>query len=163
MARLARGFGFGCIRSMAMAALMSLSALAPASAASWLEKTFYMSGANYDGVLPPCEAALDKIATRFSQKESRFWNSDLQILGFERVRETAYSPWALGTTPRRFCSAVALVNDARWPNVPYRKQVLQYSIGEDTGFAGFDWGVEWCVTGYDLNWAYNPRCKMARP
>jgi hypothetical protein len=25
------------------------------------------------------------------------------------------------------------------------------------------WGVEWCVVGLDRNWAYNPRCKMARP
>ena len=28
---------------------------------------------------------------------------------------------------------------------------------------GFDWDVEWCITGYDLNWAYNRRCKMAGP
>ena len=109
MARLAfAALALDAFGRSAIAALMSSSALAPASAASWLEKTFYMSGANYDGVLPPCEAALDKIATRFSQKESRFWNSDLQILGFERVRETAYSPWALGTIPRRFCRAVAM-------------------------------------------------------
>ena len=45
----------------------------------------------------------------------------------------------------------------------YRKHAVEYSIGEDAGFAGADWGVEWCVTGYDLNWAYNPRCKMAGP
>jgi len=41
--------------------------------------------------------------------------------------------------------------------------VVKYSLGEDAGFAGFDWGVEWCVTGYDSNGAYNPRCKMAGP
>ena len=85
------------------------------------------------------------------------------IVGYERVREVAYNPWALGATPRRFCTAVALVNDARYPQVPYRKHVVKYSIGEDSGFAGFDWGVEWCVTGFDLDWAYNPRCKMAGP
>ena len=31
------------------------------------------------------------------------------------------------------------------------------------GFAGFGQGVEWCVTGLDRNWAYNPGCKAARP
>jgi hypothetical protein len=28
---------------------------------------------------------------------------------------------------------------------------------------GATWGVEWCVTRLDRNWAYNPACKMARP
>ena len=101
------------IRSLAAALAIGLVLSAPAQAAGWLEKNFYLSGQNYDGVLPPCEAALGRIAARFGEKESRFWNSDLQILDFERVRETAYRPWAAGTIPRRFCSAVALVNDGR--------------------------------------------------
>jgi len=131
-------------------------ALAPAQAASWLEKNFWLSGPRYEGVLPVCEAGLDTIAARFAQKEGRFWNSDLQIQGFERVREIAFSPWAEGTIPRRFCSALALVSDGR-------KHAVYYSIGEDTGIIGSSWGVEWCVVGLDRNWAYNPRCKMARP
>lgn len=130
--------------------------VAPAQAANWLEKSIYLSGANYDGGLPPCEAALGKIASRFAEKEGRFWNSSLQIIDFERVREISYSPWALGTIPRRFCSATATVSDGR-------KRAVYYSIGEDTGMIGMSWGVEWCVVGLDRNWAYNPRCKMARP
>jgi hypothetical protein len=145
-----------CIRSLAAALAIGLAISAPAQAAGWLEKNFYLSGQNYDGVLPPCEAALGRIAARFGEKESRFWNSDLQILDFERVRETAYRPWAAGTIPRRFCSAVALVSDGR-------KHQVNYWIGEDTGMIGASWGVEWCVVGLDRDWAYNPRCKMARP
>ena len=144
------------IRSLAAALAIGLVLSAPAQAAGWLEKNFYLSGQNYDGVLPPCEAALGRIAARFGEKESRFWNSDLQILDFERVRETAYRPWAAGTIPRRFCSAVALVSDGR-------KHQVNYWIGEDTGMIGASWGVEWCVVGLDRDWAYNPRCKMARP
>ena len=144
------------IRSLAAVAMLVLGALAPAQAASWLEKNFWLSGPRYEGVLPVCEAGLDTIAARFAQKEGRFWNSDLQIQGFERVREIAFSPWAEGTIPRRFCSALALVSDGR-------KHAVYYSIGEDTGIIGSNWGVEWCVVGLDRNWAYNPRCKMARP
>jgi hypothetical protein len=144
------------IRSLAAVAMLVLGALAPAQAASWLEKNFWLSGPRYEGVLPVCEAGLDTIAARFAQKEGRFWNSDLQIEGFERVREIAFSPWAEGTIPRRFCSALALVSDGR-------KHAVYYSIGEDTGIIGSNWGVEWCVVGLDRNWAYNPRCKMARP
>jgi hypothetical protein len=40
---------------------------------------------------------------------------------------------------------------------------VNYWIGEDTGIIGMTWGVEWCVAGLDRNWAFNPRCKMARP
>ena len=139
-----------------MAGVLVLAAGAPAGAANWLEMNFYMSGPRYDGVLPECEAALDTVASRFALKEGRFWNSSLQILSFEKVRQIAYRPWAYGTIPRRFCSATAMVSDGR-------KHKVSYSIGEDTGFIGATWGVEWCVDGLDRNWAYNPRCKMARP
>jgi len=147
---------FRCIRLLAVAVLTGLGTLAPAQAANWLEMNFYLSGPKYDGVLPPCEAALDKIAWRFARKESRFWNSNLQILSFEGVRETAFRPWAEGTIPRRYCSAVAQVSDGH-------KHRVNYWIGEDTGMIGMTWGVEWCVVGLDRNWAYNPACKMAQP
>ena len=144
------------IRLLVAAFLTGIGAIAPANAAGWLEKNIYLTGPNYDGVLPACEAALDTIASRFAQKQSQYWNSDLQILGFERIRQVAFRPWAAGTIPRRFCSAVALVSDGR-------RHRVNYWIGEDTGMIGMTWGVEWCVVGLDRNWAYNPRCKMARP
>ena len=146
----------GCVRGFAAILAIALGASAPAQAANWLEKTIYMSGPRYDGVLPACEAALNTITWRFAEKENRFWNSNLQILGFERVREIAFRPWVAGTIPRRFCTANALVSDGR-------KHTVNYWIGEDTGMIGQTWGVEWCVVGLDRNWAYNPRCKMARP
>ena len=146
----------GCVRSFAAVLAITFASLAPAQAAGWLEKTIYLTGPRYDAVLPACEAALDTIASRFAQKEGRFWNSGLQILGFERVREIAFRPWAPGTIPRRFCTAKALVSDGR-------KHAVSYWIGEDTAMIGMSWGVEWCVDGFDRDWSYNPRCKMARP
>jgi len=128
----------------------------PAPAASWLEKNFWLSGPRYDGVLPGCDAALDIIASRFATKEGRFWNSDLQIVGFEKVRQIAFRPWANDTIPRRFCAGTALVSDGH-------RHPVNFSIIEDGGVIGVNWGVEWCVTGLDRNWAYNPACKMARP
>ena len=96
-----------CFRSLALGLLSACGLIvalagAPAQAASLFQKQIYMSGANYDGDLPGCDAALDKIASRFAHKESRVWNSSLQILGFEKVRQTAFSPWAQQTIPRRF-------------------------------------------------------------
>ena len=137
-----------CRRSAALALVLAATAIAPADA--------QLFGPGYTGALPPCEAALDTIVWRFANKESQFWNSALQITAFERVRETAYRPWAPNTIPRRFCSAVAHVNDGR-------KHAVYYWIGEDTGFMGASWGVEWCVVGLDRNLTYSPGCKMARP
>jgi hypothetical protein len=125
-------------------------------AANWLEMNFYLSGPRYDAVLPQCEAGLDTIVSAFAEKEGRFWNSALTILGFEAVREIAFRPWAEQTIPRRFCTAEARVSDGLWHKV-------HYSIAEGTGEIGATWGVQWCVVGLDRNWAYNPACKMARP
>lgn len=150
-----RRFVVAMILALVFAVVTCVGA-APARAANWLQKSVLMSGTEYDGVLPPCEAALGTISSRFETKESRFWQSNLQILGYERVRQTAFRPWAKGTIPRRFCSALALVSDGR-------KHRVDYWIGEDTGMIGASWGVEWCVVGLDRNWAYNPACKMARP
>ena len=127
-------------------------------AANWFEKNFWMSGPRYDRVVPGCEygPALDRIATNFHTKEDRFWNSDLRIVGFENVRETAFMPWAAQSIPRRFCSGTVLVNDGV-------KRHIYFSIGEDTGMIGMDWGVNFCVVGLDRNMAYSPGCRMARP
>jgi hypothetical protein len=127
-------------------------------AANLLEKNFWLSGPNYDGNVPLCteHGPLDKIMSRFTSKEYRFWNSDLQIVGFEKIREIAWEPWSSGTIPRRFCTASVLVSDGKW-------RQINYSIIEDGGMISAGYGVEWCVVGLDRNWAYNPRCRWARP
>ena len=154
-----------CIRSFALAMLLGLGWLfvapAPAQAAGLLEKNFWLSGPNYDNVVPPCEAGLDKIAAGFAEKEGRFWNSPLEIVDFKGVRQIARNAWVRGTIPRRYCRAVAYVS-AGGGGLP-RPHTVYYWIGEDTGMIGATWGVEWCVVGLDRNWAYNPNCRMARP
>lgn len=132
--------------------------LAPAGAASFLEKNFWLSGPNYEAAVPTCDdpSAMAKIASRFAEKERRFWNSGLQIVEFQRVREVAFRPWAVQTIPRRFCVGQVVISDGA-------RRRVNYSIGEDTGIIGATWGVEWCVVGLDRNWAYNPACLMARP
>jgi hypothetical protein len=142
----------------ALAALLMMLPVRTASAASWLELNFYMSGPRYEGVLPPCDyqKVVNEIANRFHHKESSFWNSELVILGFEKIRETAFRPWAANTIPRRFCSGIVEVSDGS-------KHTIHYAIAEDTEMIGHTWGVQWCIVGLDRNWAYSPACKMARP
>lgn len=126
--------------------------------ASWLEKNFWLSGPRYDRKMPACDysTALDIIIKHFHTKEARFWNSALWIVGIEDIRETAVMPWAAQSIPRRFCSGTALINDGQ-------RHPIYYSIGEDTGLIGAEWGVKFCVVGLDRDWAYNPLCSAAEP
>jgi hypothetical protein len=133
-----------------------LASAQTAQAANPLELNFWLFGPSYDGRVAPCEAALPTIASQFQEKESQYWNSPLVITGYTRIHETAFRPWQSDNIPRRYCSADVLLNDGT-------QHLVHYSIIEDGGFAGFGQGVEWCVTGLDRNWAYNPRCRAARP
>jgi hypothetical protein len=132
--------------------------IAPARAASWFEMNFWMGGPRYSGALPACDStlALAEIQSRFAAKERRFWHSNLQLVSFDRIRETAYRPWSSNTIPRRFCSGRVQVSDGVW-------RPVHYFIAEDQAMIGLSWGVEWCVVGLDRNWANNPVCRMAQP
>lgn len=148
----------GRIASVALALALTFISFSQVRAANWLEKNFWLSGPRYDRDMPACDyaPALDRIISNFRTKEARFWNSALQIVGIEDIRETAVMPWAAQSIPRRFCSGTALINDGA-------KHQIYYSIAEDTGMIGMDFGVNFCVVGLDRNWAYEPACRAARP
>ena len=142
---------------MALGAALGLLAFGPAAeAANPLELTFWLNGPRYDGRIAGCQAALTTITSQFREKESTYWNSALQITGYAQIHEIAFRPWQSDNIPRRYCSGEVLLNDGK-------VRTVNYSIIEDGGFSGVDQGVEWCVTGLDRNWAYNPGCRMARP
>jgi hypothetical protein len=145
---------------LVLAGLLAVTAVAPASAASWFELNFGLSGPRYDALVPLCDdpGVLNQISSKFGQKETEFWNSNLEIVGIERIRQAAFRPWvgAPQAIPRRFCHGVARVSDGS-------RHVVRYSILENSGWLGIGWGVEWCVVGLDRNWAYNPACHVAQP
>jgi hypothetical protein len=133
-----------------------LAAQSAAQAANPLELNFGLFGPGYEGRVAGCQEALSTITWQFQDKESTFWNSPLQITGYSRVHETAFRPWQSDNIPRRYCTADAMISDGKI-------RTVHYSIIEDGGLAGMGQGVEWCVTGLDRDWAYNPRCRAARP
>ena len=146
---------FACV---ALALALSVAFFSPSRAANVLEKNFWLPGPDYARDMPACDfpPALDRIITNFHTKEARFWNSGLEIVGIENIRETAVLPWAAQSIPRRFCSGVALISDGM-------RHPIYYSIAEDTGMIGMDWGVNFCVVGLDRNMAYGPGCRAAKP
>lgn len=108
--------------------------------------------------VPACDdpAVFERIQGRFHDREAEFWNTGLEIMGFDDVTEIGYKTNGLDYIPRRYCSARAYMNDTKWRSV-------YYSIDEDQGIIGFGFGVTWCVDGLDRNGAYAPHCRMARP
>ena len=155
-------------RSMlALACLLATSALALSQPRTPAEKRFLP----YDGVMPLCEApdVLAKIQHRFSKTERKYWGSGLEMVAFEKIRETGYRLSGIDTIPRRSCTAKVWMNTGE-------ARSLTYMIGEDTGFSGGDflglifggtnlfshWGVTFCVSGLDRNLAYGRNCHAAR-
>ncbi|WP_298957793.1 hypothetical protein [uncultured Methylobacterium sp.] len=116
----------------------------------------------FDANIPGCQdpAVLEEVSSNFAEKESKFWNSSLTIVGFDSIERTAWRPWGLDFIPRRYCSAVATTSDG------LRRRV-DYSVRESTGIISSTWGVEFCVHGLDRNLAYayasTTSCREARP
>ena len=142
--------------ALAFAALIALGATARAagyitpSEKRWAP--FYASG------LPACDdpGVLSSVTSGFGGKESGYWNSPLQIVGYDRIREIGFRANGVGYIPRRYCIARATMNNARYRTVIYQ-------IQDELGFAGFGDGVEWCVAGLDRDLAYSPGCSVLRP
>lgn len=112
----------------------------------------------YYDVKPQCDdpGPLQRITSRFHQRETEFWQSGLEIVGYDKVREIGDRTTGLDYIPRRYCAGRAAFNDGKFRDV-------FYWIGEGTSMVGFDWGIEWCVVGLDRHNADAPNCKMARP
>ncbi|CAH1665155.1 MAG: hypothetical protein KF735_01885 [Chelatococcus sp.] len=108
--------------------------------------------------LPACDsvAVVSEVAMRFASKESEYWNSDLRLAQFERIRQIALNPWGDDFIPRRFCRATTLVTDG------VKREVI-YSVRAGLGGIGFGWNVEFCVRGIDRGWSFAPWCKTALP
>jgi hypothetical protein len=114
--------------------------------------------APFSADMPACDdsGVLSTISGRFGQTEREFWNSQLGIDGFDRVREIGFRANGLEYIPRRYCVARAAMNDLK-------QRTVVYVVGSTFGIIGVTWGVEWCVEGLDPNHAYAPACHTLRP
>ena len=92
----------------ALGVLFGLLAFGQAAEAAYpWELNFWLSGPRYDGRVAECERALRTISYEFQDKESKFWNSSLQITAYSQIHETAFRPWQSDNIPRRYCSATS--------------------------------------------------------
>lgn len=107
----------------------------------------------YSADLSPCDApgVLSRIQSRFATVESRFWDSNAEIVAIGQIRQAAFRPHGLDLIPRRYCQAVATMSNNR-------KLKLRYAIIEDAGIIGMSEGIQYCLEGYDRNYTAMPGC-----
>jgi hypothetical protein len=116
--------------------------------------------------VPVCDdpAVLSTITGRFGEAENTFWGGANAITGYEKVREIGFRSNGVDYIPRRYCVGRALTVDPRAPSTQQpRPHTVVYRIGASTGMIGWNWGVEWCVVGFDREHAYEPACYVLRP
>jgi hypothetical protein len=108
--------------------------------------------------MPACDdtGVLSTISGRFGQTQREYWNPDLSIMTFDRVREIGFRSNGLDYMPRRYCVASAAMSDQK-------QRTVVYDVGSNFGILGLTWGVEWCVVGVDPTFAYAPDCLAIKP
>ena len=69
--------------------------------------------APFFATMPACDdgGVLSTISGRFGQTQQEFWNSQLGIGGFDRVREIGFRANGLAYIPRRYCIARAAMTE----------------------------------------------------
>ncbi len=112
----------------------------------------------FNARLPACEdgAVTGLIASRFAGREASYWKSNLQISEVSHIRMVGFRPNGPDLIPRRYCSATVVTSDLK-------KRRMDYIIVESAGIIGWSYGVEWCLSGLDRNYAYDGGCRSARP
>ena len=113
---------------------------------------------SYTAQLPACAdgGVTGLIAGRFEAREKEFWASNLSVNEILKIKETGFRPNGLDIIPRRYCSATIVLSDLK-------KRQIDYFITEDAGIIGWNYGVDWCVSGLDRSYAYDGQCRAARP
>ena len=119
----------------------------------------------YTANLPDCDNAdvLERLSSRFAEKEAAFWHSDLHAISYDRVGAYGWRANGRDYIPRRYCAARVLMSNDR-------QYWATYTISEDLGIIGFGFGLaayrfglEWCVAGLDRNGAHGSGCMAVRP
>lgn len=106
--------------------------------------------------LPRCNdpAVVARIGTEY---RGRHWAGVYGPIFVLRARDTNPKYWPQPDMPRRFCEAmITPPSDLGRPSYYPKHYPIYYAIIAD-------YQLEWCVVGLDRPWAYDQRCRLARP
>lgn len=125
----------------------------PAAAADYPERA---PAPTWDG--PGCDApeVKNRISKRFDRAEAAYWETGVRVAEIVGAREAAFRDRVPTFTARRYCVATVYLTDGA-------RHELVYWLRSEQGFAGYGWGVAFCLAGRDRHFAYAPDCRMLRP
>jgi hypothetical protein len=106
--------------------------------------------------LPRCN---DPVVTARIDAEyrGRHWAGVIAPVFILSARDTNPKYWPQADMPRRFCEAIITPpSGAGRPSYYPKHYPIYYAIIADGQ-------LEWCVVGLDRPWAYDQRCRLARP
>ena len=121
--------------------------------------------APFSTALPACDdsGVLSTISSRFGEAQSTFWGGNSAISGIDGLHEIGFRANGLAYVPRRYCVGRAAVVDPREQAPRPQAHTVVYAVTAAAGLIGWSWGVEWCVVGFDQNFAFAPDCHTLRP
>ncbi len=133
-----------------------LCALAPLSASG--ADPFPRKGPHAPAFGPACDEprVLNRVVARFDKTEAKYWHTGVRMAGIENARPASTRTWPPKATIIRYCTGTAYLSDGS-------RYELVYWVRAATGFAGYGWGIEFCLTGRDRQLSYAPHCRMLRP
>ena len=108
--------------------------------------------------MPACEdnGVLSTISGRFAGTQREFWNSNLAIAGFDRVREIGFRSNGLSYIPRRYCVARAAMSDQK-------ERTVVYSVGTQLGIIGNTWASNGASSALTRPSPMRPRARLSGP
>ena len=108
--------------------------------------------------IPACSspAVVAKVVKRFNKTERQYWSHrGLELSGLSRVHHHRGKGYLDSPLHRHRCHATAEFSDGT-------KRKINFLIEQHAGFAGFRWGVEYCVSGLDPWHYYDGYCRSIK-
>lgn len=142
--------------STAVSFIVSIAALSP-TMASEDKKPVVPTELRGEGAVPLCDDGkiLKRISKRFKKNNAKHFDSDIEVVEFEEIRETDFLPNPTDRNDRRFCAGHAQLSNGNHPKI-------FFLIQEREGLASHGWGVEFCIRGHDPLRFYGDKCRSVR-
>jgi hypothetical protein len=107
--------------------------------------------------IPACDNAsvLNSIIDRQAVAERETWQDGVRISAIEQADQSAAGTKFVSAIEHRYCIARAELDDGQ-------RRSLYYVISNESGFAGYGWGVEFCLAGHDPYHVYDANCRVLR-
>ncbi|WP_237153689.1 hypothetical protein [Oryzibacter oryziterrae] len=107
--------------------------------------------------IPACDdpTVLGSIKEKQAWAEHATWQDGVVIASIAQPSQSTAGTKFVSAVEHRHCIARAELAGGQ-------RRTLYYVISNDSGFAGYGWGVEFCLAGHDPYHVYDANCRVLR-